>query len=169
MAVMFYNNFCLTCPGASLYGPQNPLRGDSFSFSINAGALYNNPEPVYPSESVFQTGDVPSDARSLQFAGNIGPSVDLLHVFLGGQELQLVKQEPVGFGYRFGADVTAWAGKTAELRFTIEPGFQSFFGGAGLGDIRFSPVALVPEPSTWALLGVGGVLLLWAAKRPPAT
>jgi hypothetical protein len=124
---------------------------------------------VLASESVFQTGDIPRDANSLQFVGNIGPRVDLLHVFLGGQELQLVKQEPIGFGYRFGAEVTAWAGKTAELRFTIEPGSQSFFGSAGLGDIRFSPVALVPEPSTWALLCVSGVLLLWVAKRPPAT
>ena len=34
-----------------------------------------------------------------------------------------------------------------------------------MDNIRFSPVALVPEPSTGALLGVGGLALAWAGRR----
>lgn len=167
---MLYNGLCLTCPAASLYGPEKPRRGDTFSFSINAGATYDGPKPTYFSESVHQTGDVPQDAHSLQFVGSLGDRLDLLHVYLGGQELPLVTLESAGSKRQFGADVTAWAGKTAELRFTIDPVVTSLpsFSSVGLGDIRFSPVALVPEPSTWALLGVGGAFLLMVARSRKA-
>ena len=157
-----YNGFCLTCPGASLYGPENPKRGDKLSFFIYAGALFGD----VLNQSVYQTGDVPRDAHSLQFVADLGPSTDLLHIYLGGERLSIVTLEPVGSGHRFGADVTAWAGKTAELRFTAEPGpAPTYFSGTGLSDIRFSPAALVtvPEPSTWAMVGFGG-LALWAMQ-----
>ena len=161
-ASILYNGFCLTCPGASLYGPENPKRGDKFSFIIYAGALYGD----VLNQSVYQTGDVPRDAHSLQFVADLGPGTDLLHVYLGGERLSVVTLEPVGFGHRFGADVTAWAGKTAELRFTAEPGpAPTYYSGTGLSDIRFSPASLVtvPEPSTWAMVGCGG-LALWAMR-----
>lgn len=163
---LLYNGFCQTCPGASLYGPENPKPGDTFSFGIYGGLSPIEPELGFLSESAFQTGDIPNDTQSLQFVANVGPSRDLLRVFLGGQELQLHQFEPVGFGYRFGADIASWAGATAELRFTIEPGDGSFiFGSVGLDNIRFSNVPLVPEPSAWALLGMGLAALGWVLRR----
>ena len=59
-----------------------------------------------------------------------------------------------------GVDVSGLAGTEVALKFSVSPPF----GHVRLDDIRFSPVALVPESSTWALLGVGGVFLLMVAR-----
>ena len=162
---MLYNNICLSCPSASLGGPTHPSRGDIFTFVMKSGITSSG----FLAESIYQTGDVPADTRSLQFVAAISPNIDSLHVSLGGQQLPLIQFEMAGpfFEYRYEADVSAWSGKTAELRFTVGPG--TFPDGAGgiLANIHFSPDALpaTPEPSTWALLCTGLAAFIWNARR----
>jgi hypothetical protein len=128
-----------------------------------------SPDGVGPdlSASIAQIGGVPTGARTLLFDS---PSVFLepaqsISVSLGGQKLGL---QPVLPG-TWGATVAGFSGQTVELRFEAllrePPNFpQVFFT---LDNIRFSSVALVPEPSTWALLGAGGLALLAFRRWKP--
>ncbi len=163
MPMMAYNGECLSCAGASLYGPEFPRKGDHFTFFIKSGLSLDRINPG--NATIFQNGDVPAFARSLQFSAGFF-SIDYLHVSLNSQDLSLVALE--GADSRlFGVDVSPWAGSTAELRFTVGPG--SVFGGPGgvLADIHFStdPLPTTPEPTTWALLSTGVAVLTWTQRK----
>jgi hypothetical protein len=137
------------------------------------------PEPgLNLDASLAQTGRVSPLAQSLRFNAiphadplgfpQFGDSIGTFSVMLGGQELPVYA---LGSGPNnstmFGVDVLAWAGQTAELRFTTfaKPGGQ-FIGWNNLflDSIEFSSVP-VPEPGAWALLGLGLVALACRLKR----
>lgn len=114
---------------------------------------------------LFQVGDIPAEAKTLLFQGNgFAPDPNLwFRVSVDGTPLELRAWD----GGTLGADVSAFAGRTAELRFQAnwlpeQPFPQVYFP---LDNIRFSNVPLVPEPSTWALLGPGLTALLWCSRR----
>jgi hypothetical protein len=108
---------------------------DNFSVIINA------------SGSISQTGLVPADAQMLLFKTD-SASLSPVLVSFGGQNLPYTAVSSGPNYTLYGANVSAFAGQTAAL---------SFWGtsGAYLDDIQFA----VPEPSSLALLGCGGVLL----------
>ena len=141
--------------------------------------VWPSPDGVRPF-TLSQTGAVPADAKSLQFLYQgdnlkvyVGGSLEPLH-FLG---TRLTDNPAAPSASYFAVDVTATAGQTAELRFEFrsygfsdEPGEPRFFGEPNaqmhvLDDLQFSPVAAVPEPSTYALFGVGAALLWWHRRR----
>lgn len=100
--------------------------------------------------SLAQTGLVPSDAQSVRFTATGGaPFPPIFSVALDGQAVSWVKLEPDQGLPVYGVDVSAFAGQTVELRLTSGIN-QPFY----LDAISFSPLP-VPEPSSWALFGVG--------------
>jgi hypothetical protein len=102
--------------------------------------------------SLSQTGLVPIGTKSLSFlAVTNGPFA----VSLGGTNLNLISSPVAGQDYSlFQADVSAFAGKTAELTFTLFPEIPHVNDtGLTLDDIMFSPDA-IPEPSTVDLVTV---------------
>ncbi len=114
-----------------------------------------------PEVSLAQTGLIPAGTLSLRFYGQSGFG-NLFRVSLGGQLLTPVMLQDFGSYQQYGANIPAIAGQTAELRFTQGNG-PTGYGDSFLDEISFSPVA-VPEPGTWALLGLGGALL-WSGTR----
>jgi len=115
--------------------------------------------------SIAQTGMVPAFAQSMEFSlaevlGGNGFSVSFAGNSLSPAVLSTATS-PSGQSYNvYGVDISPYAGQTGQLEFTsIANGRDS---SLLLDDITFSPNA-VPEPSTLALVVMGGLAL--AARR----
>jgi hypothetical protein len=164
-----YNAECLTvCTSLGIidqpgYSWGAPLVG-RYSAIISAGPYLGGPYQA----SIAQTGLIPSNAQSVRFLGLFGgssqiiPSADQLIVSVGGQSLPVYSF--AGSDYRtFAADVSAFAGQTAELRLTVatEPaiGGQQGRGSHLMLDFVFFSAVPVPEPTVGILLLVGVCIL----------
>ncbi len=130
-----------------------PLEGNySLSLLIPGGF---NPDPY----TLIQRGDIPADAKFLAFTYRYLPfavSIDGTQVTPFGI--------PGGFTSprTFFVDISRFAGQEVELSFkTIGTPTSGATGSHDLDAIAF----LVPEPSAWALLCLGGVALLWPRIR----
>jgi hypothetical protein len=116
--------------------------------------------------SIEQVGFVPVDALSFQFIGRtsgILPPTERFGVFINGQELDPFMLASSPNFNTFGVDISPFAGQEVTLRITsfrlpTEP------NALRLDALTFSPVA-VPEPSAWALLGLGLATLACRLKR----
>ena len=139
-----------TGPGSSIFNYTAILQG-----SIGTGQFA-------PEVSLAQTGLIPLGTLSLRFYGRRGFG-NFFRVSLGGQSLTPMVLQDFGTYQEYGANISGFTGQTAELRFTQGNG-PTGYGDSFLDEISFSPVAVIPEPGTWALLGLGGALL-WSGVR----
>jgi hypothetical protein len=103
--------------------------------------------------SIWQTGQVPQTARSLYFISNPSGAVPLFQVTLGSVSIPVTEMGGTTKYTIWAGDISAFAGQTEQLMFTAPPGL-----GGYLDQITFSPIA-IPEPTTEALLSVGGIVL----------
>jgi hypothetical protein len=79
---------------------------------------------------------------------------------MDGQPIEMVVLDQQSTYTLYGGDVSMFSGHEAELRITSDLYFSDLIGGFGrmfLDDIAFSTM-VVPEPSTWMLLALGGAL-----------
>ncbi|MEO8426221.1 MAG: hypothetical protein ABI651_03830, partial [Verrucomicrobiota bacterium] len=147
--------FNLSLPGAgyaTLY-----FSNGNFSLGLRPGIDFSTLEPV--PYSLFQSGNVPADARTIRFF-NFGLPLELR---VNGTVVPLFHSDVhsaapptvIGLADVF-ADVSVFAGQTVELRFTtpVQSGFLS-----GLDSISFSPQT-IPEPAPGFLLGLGGLFMV---------
>ena len=144
VSAVCYNTCFNTILWANAYSPPQSL-GGNFSVCFI---------PIDTLCSLSQVGTLPSDAKSLRFrtCGILDP--EALSVSFAGNSLATVVMWSGANGYfqDFGADISALAGSTGELRFTYHG------GNSCLDDITFSPNP-VPEPGVWVLLGLGALAL----------
>ena len=113
-------------------------------------------EPFYLS----QRGDIPADAKFLAFTYRDLPFA----VSINGTQVTPFGI-PGGFTSprTFFVDISRFAGQEVELGFTtIGTPTSGATGSHDLDAIAF----LVPEPSAWALLSLGGGALLWFRTQP---
>ena len=127
-----------------LVGGSLALSGD-FSAALDTGA------------SISQTGLVPANAESLQF--DASSSALNLIISLGGQNLTYSTLS-TGPNYTvYGANIPAALDGQMETLDLFLNGGQSL-----LDNIEFSTMS-VPEPSEWALIGVGAILFGFCRRR----
>ena len=142
-----------------------PISGQ-FTAYLQAGDALGGGGPA--DAALAQTGLVPLLAQSLRFRaqqfGFYGPGSGDLVVTLNGQPLSLITLS-TGINYTtYAADIHDWAGQTAELRFTAVATLPRFENNNWfLDSINLASIP-VPEPSTFALLAVGA-LVVWAGRQ----
>ncbi len=113
--------------------------------------------------ALAQNGLIPTEARSLRFMTSFfAPTY--FQLALDGQTLsyQPLFSLPAG-GVLYGADISSFAGSTAELRFTLLAPRPWGMWSETLDGIEFSPEP-IPEPSGLALTLAGAGLFWWLGR-----
>ena len=147
----------------------SPIQG---SYSVQLTAYADAPSGYFHNSSISQTGLIPVGIQSIQFLiANPEPPLGGFQVnpvvTLNGTPISLSEISQSGGVMTMAGNVSAFAGTTATLTFLCAatqgggfPANENFFN---LDAIQFS-VNAVPEPSTFAMTALGGLLLgfrLW--------
>ena len=132
---------------------QRALSGDC-SLSFIGGYDLNDPAVPFIDAFIAQTGDVPSDARSVQMLAR-GP----FDVFLAGSQITMMD---LGDGL-YGGNIPGFAGTRSELRIVNTAG-EDGNEFRIVDDIVFSPMS-VPEPTAAILLLLGGLVSTCLRRR----
>lgn len=100
--------------------------------------------PSVPEIRISQRGTIPADAAGLRFFGG-----GYVQMFVNGERAgDSLGIEPI--------DVSRWSGQEVNLEFLVRRGESARFDIFG-----FTPI---PEPSTWALFGVGAAGVCWFGR-----
>jgi hypothetical protein len=157
---VLHNNSTAGTASVWIFGPATRARIFEGNYTVvlapGAGCVG---EPV--GVSIEQQGRIPDNALSLQFFGASRPlrpsSAQRFGVYVNGTEVDAFTLASNQDYETYGVDIAPFRGQEVALRITSfwlpdEP------NGLSLDALTFSPVS-VPEPSTWALLGLGSVAL----------
>jgi hypothetical protein len=151
---------------ASIFYVSNFSGGFSSAVQLEGGSLALSGDfsvGLFEYGLISQTGQVPSNAESLEFEAE-GPAAGRsLEVTLGGQTLlySLLSEGPA-YGV-YGANIPAdMDGQMEALTFGIPP--PEGTGFVLLDNIEFLSES-VPEPRTMALIASGGLLIAWRFRK----
>ena len=157
--ICVYNEISTGATEVDLFSALGPRAGKYGSVLAGNYTAVLEAGSIGQSAALEQTGTIPAGSKSLVFIGSIGAGTS---VSLNGSLAPLVHLghtvtgSPVGYD-TYGVDVSALAGQSVQLEFSTTT-------GALLDNVTFSPVALAPEPSTYALTILGGTML-WCVSR----
>jgi hypothetical protein len=108
--------------------------------------------------SLSQTGLVPADAQSISLLVSSGTPPSAAVVTMNGVNIPLISVS----GGRLAGDISAYAGSVAQLKISTPDSDDWLY----FDDVQFSSSS-VPEPSSYSLMIVCGLLLGWRMKLPP--
>ena len=151
-----YDDFSLSGGSVSIFdsGPPfylPPIQGIYFAYLASA----NNPQNLY-AISLDQTGTIPQSAESITFWGND----EGMEITFKGQPLDFMVTGITANYNIYSADISSFAGQAGELLFTAPP----LTGSDTLDNIQFS-ASPVPEPNSFGLFALGGLLATWLQWR----
>jgi hypothetical protein len=153
---VIYNDIGLGGATVSLHSLRSPffhpLQG---IYNVLLQGASAGPQPR-DSAAIGQTGVIPQDAQSLLFFFSPGSAVQ---VTFGGQPVSTVLVGSRSDCLILGAKISAFAGQSGELRFTVPPG-----NGALIDNIQFSTLP-IPEPSIFVLSALGAAALAFRTCR----
>jgi hypothetical protein len=147
-AVILYNTVSIGGAALSIHDSNDPFNPP---IAGRYGVGLQGASPGTVSAGIRQTGQIPGNAQSLTFLGQLGS----LQISFNNQPLSYFA---IGSGanYRiYGADVSAFAGQTGELSFVALPNRGGF-----IDNIQFSNVP-IPEPGVFGLSALGALLIGW--------
>jgi hypothetical protein len=119
----------------------------NYSVLLQAGSIYM--PHLTNGASISQTGQIPLNSQSITYWGSG------VEVFFNGQALSSIPIIVTSNYTVWGADISAYAGQSGELRFTA-PWQRS----GTLDGIQFSTTP-IPEPRIFSMVALGGLLLAW--------
>jgi hypothetical protein len=129
-----------------------PVQGTYFAWLIGSGNL------GYGAISLGQSGQVPGGTQSISFWG-----IDAgMQITFAGQPLNFVETGSTANYNIYTADISAYAGQTGQLLFTIPVNNNGDYGF--LDNIQFSSIP-TPEPSVIALAALGALSLGFFCRR----
>jgi hypothetical protein len=144
-----YDTVTLGSPAASLQDSLSPFPPLQGNYSV---ILQHSTGGSPTSAAIGQIGHIPVTAESLVFDA---ANYNNLLVTFAGNPLSLI-QVGIGSDYSvLGANISAYAGQTGELVFADISGGSEWLT---LDDIQFSS-ATIPEPSAFALISVGALVV----------
>lgn len=150
---VFYNTRALDGTAISLH----TVGSDSFQPILGSySALLQGSSLAPPTASLAQTGQVPSDAKSLRFAAAWPGGYT---VTLAGQNLPLFQVESRPNYVVMAADISGFAGQVGELRFTAIPRGMLYFD-----NVSFSSTP-IPEPTILHLLVLAASVLAGRGRK----
>ena len=158
---IWYNDLALDSAAVGVLSSTLPYLPPGFpvgKYSLSLQAGYG-PLGMNTPSSIAQSGELPSDVKSIRFRGAGGSSsADSFLVTFAGERipLEIVGSRESFTGYA--GDLSPYAGQMGELRITSTIHFTYIDG------ISFSPLA-VPEPTIATLLLGGLGLLGWNRWR----
>jgi hypothetical protein len=129
------------------------LQGPGSSYPIAEGnymvILQGSSGGTPSSAAIGQVGTIPVTMQSLLFWGNF-----VGNLTFNGEAIPYSILENIGSYSVYGGNVAAFAGQTGELRFSTPVNTWAY-----IDNIQMS-MAPVPEPSTFALIGIGAFLFV---------
>jgi len=156
---VFFNDVSLGAPAISIHSSSSSFTPIAGNYSVILQPQFNpNNLPGRDSAAVAQTGQIPAVSQSLRFYSGSGS----MQVSFAGQNIPLAQLGITGNYLILGGDISAFAGQTGELRFTVPSGPFSY-NIPYLDSIVFSTQS-IPEPSTFGLFGLGAFLFGFRAR-----
>lgn len=158
--VVHYDDLSLGAAWVSIHDTNSIAVTDGF-FSILQGRYTVALQPLFPggaiSAAIGQVGTVPATSQSIRFY-----ATGQIAVSFAGQGIPTFLLGSTPTYNIYGGDISAFDGQTGELKFqgiVVPGGF-----GPALDNIFFSNQP-IPEPSSFALFGVGALLLGFFRRR----